>query len=446
MTSRPSTTEHPPVLADAIEQRRRRLLRRAGTRRSRNRLRRSAGCSAGGVCSADGASARRLVRRRLPAAARLDRRFGRRSAASRRGPARHLRGCRSGVAPAVVGGARRRLGDLRLRRRRRGVGAAGVSAGVTSRRRFASSCAACDGCAPLHSAVWRATSAVASDVEIASMSASSGMRSTLPARRRLMLPLNACRVRAEQRDHRAIDVATRSAGFTRLAIRHSVSLRSTLYSPPIGARLPTTGDRLLASAREARASAAESAATALGRLRLLGDWRSMRPPSVAPDCGVVTGAWRFGLRRHEHRRVEQYRVLAQQTAARPARFDQQRHERLGDRAVRSDLDGGAAVAACADRELEVRQEHRPVDAVALEHVVAGQADLQARQLLGSRRNQLDLGIERLVQGGVRDGFHPDPARTASQGTAVRPSAAGAASVFSSALPVRVPKHPKLLPE
>ena len=134
----------------------------------------------------------------------------------------------------------------------------------------------------------------------------------------------------------------------------------------------------------------------------------------------------LGLRRHEDRRVEQYGVLAQQATARPARFDQDRDERLGHRAVRGDFDGGATVAAALDGERERRQVDRPVDAVTRIQVGAGQLrpsgpPARPQSVKSARSRRRTAGSRR-----SGDGSRPDPARTASRGTAVRPTTAGAA--------------------
>ena len=72
--------------------------------------------------------------------------------------------------------------------------------------------------------------------------------------------------------------------------------------------------------------------------------------------------------RSEDRRVEQDRVLAQQAAARPVRLDEQRHERLGDRLRRRDLEDVLAVGAAHHAEREISEEGGLVEPVASEDV------------------------------------------------------------------------------
>ena len=66
------------------------------------------------------------------------------------------------------------------------------------------------------------------------MSVSSGMRRTLPERRRLMLPLKAAGFARNSAIIVRLISRREPFGVTPLAMRHSVSLRATVYSPAIG--------------------------------------------------------------------------------------------------------------------------------------------------------------------------------------------------------------------
>jgi hypothetical protein len=103
--------------------------------------------------------------------------------------------------------------------------------------------------------------------------------------------------------------------------------------------------------------------------------------------------------RQQDRRIEQHGVLFDVAAARPGGLDEQRHERLGNRLSRSDLDDAATVAARDDAKLEPAEKRRPIEALTREHIGVGQPDLETLQLV-ARRRELDLGMERLIQGGL----------------------------------------------
>ncbi len=106
---------------------------------------------------------------------------------------------------------------------------------------------------------------------------------------------------------------------------------------------------------------------------------------------------RGGPARQQYRRIEQHGVFADVTPARPGGLDEQRHERLGDRLARSDLDDVAAVTARDDSKLEAVEKDRTLEAAALERVGVGQKDSKPLELLGGC-GKLDLGPERLIEG------------------------------------------------
>ena len=190
----------------------------------------SAGDAAGGVSAGAGVCSAR-VGVSAGAARRCSRRLGYVPAAHRRDPGSSTasRLSSAGGEPAVV---HRQAPASACAAGAAAVGAVGVSAGVTRR-----------------SCLWRLRSSRSVALrrsiqqpgarlpptlrrsESASISARSGTRSTLPARRRLMLPSNASGLARNS----AIIVwltTRREPGLAALAIRHSVSLRCTLYVPP----------------------------------------------------------------------------------------------------------------------------------------------------------------------------------------------------------------------
>ena len=203
-----------------------------------------------------------------------------------------------------------------------------------------------------------------------------------------MLPPNASGFARYKRDHGLIDVGARSACRLR-AILVSVSPWPHRYvlagDRPRRGLGGTARGRARAAARWRRGARARSGARWRRQRRagVGGSRRGLRG-SAAQALGSARAArarrcWRV-LAGRVHRRVEQHRVLAHQTAARPIDLDQESHEGLGDRIGRAHQQDVAAVLALAHLEGQRRQERRAIDAVAGEGVAAGKAGAQARSI------------------------------------------------------------------
>ena len=114
--------------------------------------------------------------------------------------------------------------------------------------------------------------------------------------------------------------------------------------------------------------------------------RAARPP---PLPGAPRPARQRGGSRRIDRRVEQHRVFAQQSPARPVGVDQKGDERLGDRPGRGDTQYFLAAGAAVNGKGELREKGGSIEPVAGESVVGRDGRAQRRQVLGGRRDQLE---------------------------------------------------------
>ena len=106
------------------------------------------------------------------------------------------------------------------------------------------------------------------------------------------------------------------------------------------------------------------------------------------------GRDRFG---QQQRRIEQHRVLAQNSAALPGRLDEHRDERLSDRILRTDEYEVDAVGGAGDAKLERRQKLGAIEPVALEGFLARKLHRQTFALVERFHLKPDPRQERLVQ-------------------------------------------------
>lgn len=75
-------------------------------------------------------------------------------------------------------------------------------------------------------------------------------------------------------------------------------------------------------------------------------------------------------------------------------------KRLSHRLLGRELQKRATVQPFGDRELDVTQERDTLDARRIEFAARGKADIQALELYLAGGSEINLGIERFVQGRV----------------------------------------------
>ena len=104
------------------------------------------------------------------------------------------------------------------------------------------------------------------------------------------------------------------------------------------------------------------------------------------------------------RRIEQYRVFAQQSAVRPVHFEQKIQKRLADREFRGHADDRRTLCRKCGFELEQRQVERSLHAGTLEGIWVSQLDSNRVELFRLHRKQRDVTAEILIQSRFRAEF------------------------------------------
>ena len=110
-----------------------------------------------------------------------------------------------------------------------------------------------------------------------------------------------------------------------------------------------------------------------------------------------------GLLDRNFRRIEQEGVFADQSATRPAQFDQEIEERLVDRTRRTQLDDRVAAGPLLEGKAQIMQRRHELDARLPEDVPRSEASAHPAQFV-ARRADFEFGTQRLPQPGQHGQF------------------------------------------
>jgi len=103
---------------------------------------------------------------------------------------------------------------------------------------------------------------------------------------------------------------------------------------------------------------------------------------------------------HQHRWIQQYRVLAHQPAVGPAQIDEKIKKRFAHRFPGRHLNDCAVIAGGHDVELQLRQRERALNTNPLENLLRSERGLHVFNIVWFYRKHADVGTQRLVERGA----------------------------------------------